>query len=53
VRKELLVLERATAVELVDAESEVTRARIAALSARVDLRIALVQLARATGADAP
>lgn len=53
VRKELLALERATAVELVDAESEVTRARIAALSARVDLRIALVQLARATGADAP
>jgi outer membrane protein TolC len=53
VRKELLALERATAVELVDAESEVTRARIAALSARVDLRVALVQLARATGADAP
>lgn len=52
VRRELLALERATAVELVDAESEVTRARIAALSARVDLRIALVQLARATGEDA-
>jgi outer membrane protein len=53
VRKELLALERATAVELVDAESEVTRARIAALSARVDLRVALVQLARATGTDVP
>lgn len=53
VRKELLALERATAVELVDAESEVTRARIAALSARVDLRVALVQLARATGTDTP
>jgi outer membrane protein len=53
VRKELLALERATAVEVVDAESEVTRARIAALSARVDLRVALVQLARAIGADQP
>ena len=53
VRKELLALERATAVELVDAESEVTRARIAALSARIDLRVALVQLARATGTDVP
>lgn len=53
VRKELLAFERATAVEVVDAESEVTRARIAALSARVDIRIALVQLARALGEDAP
>lgn len=53
VRRELLALERATAVELVDAESEVTRARIAALSARVDLRVALAQLARALGEDVP
>lgn len=51
VRKQLLAFERATAVEVVDAESEVTRARIAALSARVDLRLALVQLARALGED--
>lgn len=53
VRKELLALERATAVELVDAESEVTRARIAALSARIDVRVANVQLMRALGTDAP
>ena len=38
VRRELLDAERATAVELVDAETELTRARIAALNARVDLR---------------
>lgn len=53
VRKQLLAFERATAVEVVDAESEVTRARITALSARVDLRLALVQLARALGEDSP
>lgn len=53
VRKQLLAFERATAVEVVDSESEVTRARIAALSARVDLRLALVQLARALGEDSP
>jgi outer membrane protein TolC len=51
VRKELLNAERATAVELVDAETDLTRARIAALNARVDLRVALAQLAHAIGAD--
>jgi outer membrane protein TolC len=51
VRKELLAAERATAVELVDAETELTRARIAALNARVDLRVALAQLAHAVGDD--
>ncbi|MBL9019278.1 MAG: TolC family protein [Myxococcales bacterium] len=52
VRRELLNAERATAVELVDAETDLTRARIAALNARVDLRVALTQLAHALGNDA-
>jgi outer membrane protein len=52
VRRELLNADRATAVELVDAETDLTRARIAALNARVDLRVALVQLAHALGEDA-
>lgn len=52
VRRELLNAERATAVELVDAETELTRARIAALNARVDLRVAIVQLEHAIGNDA-
>jgi len=51
VRKELLNAERATAVELVDAETDLTRARIAALDARVDLRVALAQLTHAVGDD--
>jgi outer membrane protein TolC len=52
VRRELLNAERATAVELVDAETELTRARIAALNARVDLRVAQAQLDHAIGNDA-
>jgi outer membrane protein TolC len=52
VRKELLNAERATALELVDAETELTRARIAALNARVDLRVARAQLDHAVGNDA-
>jgi len=52
VRKELLDAERATAVELVDAETELTRARITALNARVDLRVARAQLDHAIGNDA-
>jgi outer membrane protein len=52
VRKELLNAERATAVELVDAETELTRSRIAALNARVDLRVARAQLDHALGNDA-
>ena len=52
VRKELLNADRATAVELVDAETELTRARISALNARVDLRVAMAQLAHAVGDDA-
>lgn len=52
VRRELLNAERATAVELVDAEADLTRARIDSINARVNLRIALAQLAHALGADA-
>ncbi|MFN0248352.1 MAG: TolC family protein [Kofleriaceae bacterium] len=52
VRRELLNAERATAVELVDAETDLTRARITALNARVDLRVAIVQLEHAIGNDA-
>ena len=51
VRKELLNAERATAVELVDAETDLTRARIVALNARVDLRVALARLSHALGND--
>jgi outer membrane protein TolC len=51
VRHELLNAQRGTAVELVDAETELTRARITALNARIDLRVALTQLAHALGND--
>ncbi len=51
VRKELLAAERATAVELVDSETDLTRARINALNARVDLRVAMAQLTHALGDD--
>nr|HEX4317772.1 TolC family protein [Kofleriaceae bacterium] len=52
VRRELLANERATAVELVDAQTDLTRARIAALNARVDLRVAVAELSHAMGNDA-
>jgi outer membrane protein TolC len=52
VRQALLGAQRATAVELVDAETELTRARITALNARVDLRVAAAQLAYALGSAA-
>jgi outer membrane protein TolC len=51
VRKELLNADRATALELVDAETELTRSRIASLNARVDLRVAGAQLDHALGND--
>lgn len=53
VRKELLAAERATAVELVDAETDLTRARISSLNARIDLRVAIAQLVHALGDDIP
>ena len=51
VRQELLAAERATAIELVDAEAELTRARIAAIDALIDRRIAWARLLHATGQD--
>jgi outer membrane protein TolC len=51
VRKELLDAERVTAVELVDAETELTQARFAAINARIDLRVALARLQHALGQD--
>jgi outer membrane protein len=51
VRKELLNADRATALELVDAETELTRSRITALNSRVDLRVARAQLEHALGND--
>ena len=53
VRRELLNADRATAVELVDSETDLTRARIAALNSRVNLRIAIAALAHALGNDTP
>jgi outer membrane protein TolC len=51
VRQALLAAQRATALDLVDAETELTRARINALNTRVDLRVALAQLSHALGND--
>lgn len=51
VRRALLAAERVTAVELVDAETDLTRARISALDARIDLRIAIAGLDHALGTD--
>jgi outer membrane protein TolC len=51
VRRALLDAQRVTAVELVDAETELTRARISALDARIDLRIAIAELDHALGND--
>lgn len=51
VRQALLAAQRATAVELVDSETELTRARITSLNARIDLRVAMAQLAHAIGTD--
>lgn len=51
VRKLLLASERATAVEIVDAEVQLTQARFGMINAHIDLRIALVGLDHASGAD--
>jgi outer membrane protein TolC len=42
---------KATSVELTDAESTLFRAKLAAVSARIDQRIARVKLEHATGRD--
>ena len=49
VRKEQFTLGATTSALLIDAEADVTRARLNHLNARVDLRIARVQLTKATG----
>jgi outer membrane protein len=51
VRRELQAADRATALELVDAQTDLTRAQIAALNARIDLRVAMTQLVHALGDD--
>ncbi len=51
VRQELLAAERGTALELIDADTELTRARIAAIDALIDRRIARVRLAHVSGSE--
>jgi outer membrane protein len=53
VRRKLFQFGRATSVDLIDAETELTRARLAVLSAYVDFLVAEVRLEHATGRDAP
>ncbi|HMF40211.1 MAG TPA: TolC family protein [Polyangia bacterium] len=53
VRRSLFQNGRATSVELTDAETELTRARLAVISARIDARLADVALLRALGRDTP
>lgn len=50
-RGELFRAGRSTSVELIDAETELTRARLDLVNAFVDLRIAETQLAHALGRD--
>lgn len=52
-RVELLAADRATAVELVDAETELTRTRIAEIDVLIDLRRALSDLSYILGEDHP
>lgn len=51
VRRELWKVGRATAVELTDAETDLTSARLAAVNADIDLRLASVRLIHAVGRD--
>lgn len=51
VRRSLFQSGRATSTELTDSETELTRARLGALSAKVDGRVAEVRLLHATGRD--
>jgi outer membrane protein TolC len=53
VRQELYRAGKGTTTELLDAEVEVTRARLSRLSARVSLAVAKVRLDHATGKDVP
>lgn len=51
VRRSLFQSGRATSAELTDSETELTRARLDALGAKVDVRVAEVRFAHATGRD--
>jgi outer membrane protein TolC len=53
VRNELFRNGRATSVDLIDAEAEVTRAQLSRLNARIGLLVARVRLDHATGRDVP
>lgn len=53
VRQELWKVGRATAVELTDAETDLAQARLAAVNAGIDLRVAAVKLLHALGRDIP
>jgi outer membrane protein len=50
-RRELFRLGKGTSVELADAEANLFRARLAAVTARIDQRIARVRIDHATGRD--
>jgi outer membrane protein TolC len=52
VRKELFVNERSTSTELTDAETHLTQARINAVGARIDQRIARLRFEHTVGDDA-
>jgi outer membrane protein TolC len=52
VRRSLFQNGRATSVELTDAETDLTRSRLEAINARVDLEVARVHLEHALGRDA-
>jgi outer membrane protein TolC len=51
VRRELFVNGRATSVELTDAETDLTQARLAAVGAAIDQRVARIRFLHATGRD--
>jgi outer membrane protein TolC len=51
VRQELFTNGRSTTVEVIDAETELTRARLEALNAQIDARIARVRFQHAVGDD--
>jgi outer membrane protein TolC len=53
VRRELFRNGKATSSELVDAEAELTRARLSRLNARVGVMVAKARLDHATGRDVP
>ena len=51
-RRDLYANGRATSIELTDAETDLTQARLNAVGARIDQRVARVRLVHALGRDA-